>query len=456
VCSSDLLLGVIFFEILTDRTPFESEDPTSLRLKQLSRTPKPPHMFRFDLPGELSQIVMSLLGRRPDERPFDVSVFKSALGQCVAGGMTVEEELEERPPLSRETDAPQSSPVETPEDLPEAREKYQASTGSVVMPVPDTPGLVEEESATAWDDDERARGGKIVVDLFEEPLSEAREQERGELTEASPVPFPRESSGARYRPLAWLLAVLLIGGGLFGTMRGGQFGGRVKNITSGAEQQINHEVAAPKADVFIPTPEPTPMEETGELSAKSEPAIQAVGDTPPGGREDRAVFTEKKEAGKDEAGKPSPGMSSETAPPTNSPVEPAVTPESAPPAEVKDIDLQDRQSPAPAPVPEPPVKAEAPAPRVIRRSGDVLQNTAVIRPRPTYPKAAREAKIKGSVTVELTIDEEGSVVAARPISGPEQLRDAAVAAARRWKWTPARVDRNRAGVVGTITFVFKD
>jgi periplasmic protein TonB len=102
------------------------------------------------------------------------------------------------------------------------------------------------------------------------------------------------------------------------------------------------------------------------------------------------------------------------------------------------------------------VKAEAPAPRVIRRSGDVLQNTAIIRPRPIYPKEAREAKIRGSVTVELTIDEEGSVVAARPISGPEQLRGAAVAAARRWKWTPARVDRNRAGVVGTITFVFRD
>ncbi|HET8674810.1 MAG TPA: TonB family protein, partial [Blastocatellia bacterium] len=60
------------------------------------------------------------------------------------------------------------------------------------------------------------------------------------------------------------------------------------------------------------------------------------------------------------------------------------------------------------------------------------------------------------VTVEVTIDEDGSVIAARPISGPEQLRDAALAAARRWKWVPERVDRNRARVVGTITLSFKD
>ena len=480
---SDLyLLGIIFFEMLTDRAPFESEDHASLRLRQLTRTPKPPHMFRYELSRDLSRIVMDLLGKRSNERPFDVSVFKSALEQCETGRVIIEEEPEERTPVSRETDVRQSSPVETLAVLPEVPEKYEASTDFPATPEPDAPGPVEEESTAASDaavatdarlqdrdsididvatdfsesDEERPRSNRIVVDLFEEPLSEAREQERDEFIEAGPAPFQRNPGEAKSHRLAWVLAALLIGGGILGAIRGGQFSGKAGNITSsGAEQQINHEPAASNAEVFIPTPEPTPLEEAKELSAKSEPTVQAPGDLPADSGEDRAPVAEK-ETGEDATVKPTPRMRSETAFPTSEPVEVVGKSESAPPAEVKEIDLQERQSVRPAPVPEQPVKAEAPAPRVIRRSGDVLQNTAVIRPRPIYPKAAREAKIRGSVTVELTIDEEGSVAAARPISGPEELRAAAVAAARRWKWTPARVDRNRAGVVGTITFVFRD
>jgi protein TonB len=84
----------------------------------------------------------------------------------------------------------------------------------------------------------------------------------------------------------------------------------------------------------------------------------------------------------------------------------------------------------------------------------VLQNTAAVRPQPVYPKAARDADIKGNVTVEVVINEEGSVISARAISGPDELREPAVAAARRWKWMPTRVDRDRARVIGTITFRF--
>jgi TonB family protein len=480
---SDLyLLGVIFFEMLTDRAPFESEDSASLRLKQLTRTPKAPHMFRFDLSGELSRIVMGLLGKRPDERPFDVGTFKSALEECRAGAALVEDEPEEQSSLPQITDARHSSPAEAHTDLPVAPENDRASTGIVVMPEPDAPAPIDEESVEVADAavfaDESARGGesigvgsttdlsevddgraysnKIVIDLFEEPPTEAREYEQAEFIGAGQVPLQGYSSRATSRPLAWLLVVLLIGGGLLAAIRGSQFFGKAKNIAAGTEQRINDEQAASKAEVSIPAPESTTLEAEKKLPPKSGPMTQAVGDTPPDSREDSAVIIEKKEAGEDAGVKPSPRKSSETSAPVDPPVEPVLTSKSAPPAEVKDVDLQDRRSLEPAPVPEQPAKAEAPAPKVIRRSGDVLQNTAVIRPRPVYPKAARDAKIRGAVTVELTIDEEGSVVAARPISGPEQLRAAAVNAARRWKWTPARVDRNRAGVVGTITFVFKD
>ncbi|HVG20938.1 MAG TPA: TonB family protein, partial [Blastocatellia bacterium] len=109
----------------------------------------------------------------------------------------------------------------------------------------------------------------------------------------------------------------------------------------------------------------------------------------------------------------------------------------------------------PPPSIQPAKREESPAPKIIRRSGDVLQNSAISRVRPVYPEAARSARVSGPVTVEVTVDEEGNVIAARAISGPDPLKDAAVNAARGWKWMPARVDRTRVKVVGTITLNFQ-
>jgi TonB family protein len=155
-----------------------------------------------------------------------------------------------------------------------------------------------------------------------------------------------------------------------------------------------------------------------------------------------------------EAEKSSPPARAEATPPVISTAVPVFTPEAESPAKLKESAHDNVQPGEPAPAPQQPDRT--PAPKTVRKSGDVLQNTAIIRHMPLYPKAARASNVKGAVTIEVTIDEEGSVIAARPISGPEQLRDAAVAAARRWKWVPERVDRNRARVVGTITLNFKD
>jgi len=84
---SDLyLLGLLLFEMLTDRAPFESGDEASLRLKHLTRSPAPPHMFRENISRMLSQTVLDLLAKRPDGRPFCASTLKSALGDASLEG----------------------------------------------------------------------------------------------------------------------------------------------------------------------------------------------------------------------------------------------------------------------------------------------------------------------------------------------------------------------------------
>jgi TonB family protein len=58
------------------------------------------------------------------------------------------------------------------------------------------------------------------------------------------------------------------------------------------------------------------------------------------------------------------------------------------------------------------------------------------------------------VIVEALVDEKGEVAAARAISGPTELQEAAVAAAYQWRFSPTTKDGVAKKVIGTITFTF--
>lgn len=93
-------------------------------------------------------------------------------------------------------------------------------------------------------------------------------------------------------------------------------------------------------------------------------------------------------------------------------------------------------------------------PKVIRKSGGVLQQSAVKRVEPVYPPMAKTAKVSGPVVVELTVDEEGNVIAAKAVSGHPLLKDAAVEAAKGWKFNPTTLSGHPVKVIGNITFNF--
>ena len=90
----------------------------------------------------------------------------------------------------------------------------------------------------------------------------------------------------------------------------------------------------------------------------------------------------------------------------------------------------------------------------IRKSGGVLAESALEKVRPNYPDEAKEARVGGSVVVEVTIDEAGNVIKVRLVSGHPLLRDAAVEAARQWKFRPTTLSGIPVKVIGNITFTF--
>jgi TonB family protein len=99
--------------------------------------------------------------------------------------------------------------------------------------------------------------------------------------------------------------------------------------------------------------------------------------------------------------------------------------------------------------PYPPTTAPSSTPTEARSVGAV-QSSATKRVEPTYPPLARAARVSGTVVVEVTINTKGYVTSARALSGHPLLKEAAVAAARDWQFTPGE-----SPVIGTLTFNFR-
>ncbi len=61
-------LGVILFELLTGRLPFDSEDPLDLAQHHLTSPPPSPRSLAPDIPPALEQIVLKVLSKEPSAR----------------------------------------------------------------------------------------------------------------------------------------------------------------------------------------------------------------------------------------------------------------------------------------------------------------------------------------------------------------------------------------------------
>jgi len=97
-----------------------------------------------------------------------------------------------------------------------------------------------------------------------------------------------------------------------------------------------------------------------------------------------------------------------------------------------------------------------PGPRPILKpvSGGVLNGTAVSLPPPSYPESAKRMRTQGVVVVDVILDETGKVVSAVASSGPAILRDAAVAAALKARFSPTKLSGQPVKVSGVINYKF--
>jgi eukaryotic-like serine/threonine-protein kinase len=84
---SDLYsIGIVLYELLTGRPPFDAESPVTIALKQVSETPVRPGELDPAVAPALDAVVMRALRKDPSERFQDADEFIAALESALAGG----------------------------------------------------------------------------------------------------------------------------------------------------------------------------------------------------------------------------------------------------------------------------------------------------------------------------------------------------------------------------------
>ncbi len=143
-------LGVIFYELVAGRLPFEAEGRRAMMIKHVYEDPIP---LPLDVPEAVSNLIMKMLEKDPDQRPRSVVELRMALTDLVSpSGPTALPPSRPgvREPSQRVASSPQPAPGPTPQGPtprpgvpPEDRAAFASET-SVVPTLPAAP------SARRW------------------------------------------------------------------------------------------------------------------------------------------------------------------------------------------------------------------------------------------------------------------------------------------------------------------
>ncbi len=93
-------LGVILYEMVTGRVPFEGETPISIAMKHKSESPKNPKELNSQIPEDLSRLILRCMEKGKDKRYQDADQVLSEMAKIEMGIPTTERLVPKRKPLT--------------------------------------------------------------------------------------------------------------------------------------------------------------------------------------------------------------------------------------------------------------------------------------------------------------------------------------------------------------------
>jgi TonB family protein len=100
------------------------------------------------------------------------------------------------------------------------------------------------------------------------------------------------------------------------------------------------------------------------------------------------------------------------------------------------------------------LSTSAPQTSAVRVGSTIATPQKLVDVPPVYPRQARQARITGTVLLELTVGADGAVTNARVLRSIPRLDAAAIDAARQWRYAPTLVNGEPVPIILTATVKF--
>jgi TonB family protein len=97
-------------------------------------------------------------------------------------------------------------------------------------------------------------------------------------------------------------------------------------------------------------------------------------------------------------------------------------------------------------------EAQTQNPKYLQVKQDSMKIISKVQP--VYPKAAKEARVEGSVIIGTVISKDGVPEKLKVVSGPKDLQQSAIEAVSHWRWEPYLLNGNPIEVETTVTVVY--